>query len=222
MLKLFGHYLHNLTAQTSALAGMRQCDGWGLGSPSLDVLLIYSTVVRPSGGLAFWEAPVFMEWASPSGVWSSGHFCATIQVWLWCSKVALKSGSLIKMAAHLVTHPSPICISPVGSTTMLPNTFMASIPNSRSNLDICLCFPPDRTWHKINKPKINYSRSNLSMLILAEPLSSMDMVTTPTLQHRRDMPSIVMTSTIALFQDWHWSASTIKVSIVAEYCILST
>ena len=24
-------------------------------------------------------------------------------------------------------------------------------------VDICLCQPPDRTWHKVNDPKVDYS-----------------------------------------------------------------
>ena len=26
-----------------------------------------------------------------------------------------------------------------------------------SEYDICHCLPPDRTWHKVNDPKVNYS-----------------------------------------------------------------
>ena len=58
----------------------------------------------------------------------------------------------------------------------------------------------------------------------ADPLFSMDTVTIPTLQHERDMPLIVMTSTVALFQDWHRSVSMIVceqlVSISAKHYVL--
>ena len=34
----------------------------------------------------------------------------------------------------------------------------ASVLSTVANqADICLCFPPDRTWHKVNDPKVNYN-----------------------------------------------------------------
>ena len=118
----------------------------------------------------------------------------------------MKSGSLMEVATHFVIFPLPIYIDPIDSTTMLSNDFMASIPNSRSNPSGLAC--------------------TTGTLILAETPFSVDTVTTPTPQHGQDMPPIVMTSTVALFQDWHRSASTIvgekPVSISAEHCVPST
>ena len=42
----------------------------------------------------------------------------------------MKSGSLVEMAAHLATRPSPIFTDPVGSTTMPPYVFIESIPKT--------------------------------------------------------------------------------------------
>ncbi|CAE1244988.1 unnamed protein product [Acanthosepion pharaonis] len=102
--------------------------------------------------------------------------------------------------------PLPICTCPVGLTATPPNAVMASIPNSRSNPS---CLP--RTTNT---------------LILAEPCSSVDTVTVPTPQHGRDMPPIVIKSTVTHFQDRHRSASTIvreqPVSISAEHQVPST
>ncbi|CAE1300861.1 unnamed protein product [Acanthosepion pharaonis] len=98
---------------------------------------------------------------------------------------AIAGGSSTWVAAHLAALPLPICIQPDGPTATPPNAVMASIPNSRSN------------------------PSTTKALILAEAPSSVDTVTTPTPQHGRDMPSIVTTSTVTLFQDRHRSASTI-------------
>ena len=133
-------------------------------------------------------------------------FRCAVQVRFWWSKVVVKSGSLIVIAAHLATHSLPICICPDGPTTIPPNVFMASILNSRS------------------KPSGLPRTTNT--LILTEQSSCVDTVTIPTPQHRRDMPPIVMTSTDALFQDRYRSALMIireqPRSINVEHCAPST
>ena len=89
----------------------------------------------------------------------------------------------MEMAAHLTISLLPSCTNPVGPTTMPPNAFIASIPNSRSNPSGLPC--------------------TTSTLILAELPSYVDTVTIPSLQHGQGMPPIVIMSTIALLEDWH-------------------
>ena len=105
------------------------------------------------------------------------------------------------MATHLTISLLLSCTNPIGPTTMPPNAFIASISNSRLN--------PSGLPHAT------------STLILAELPSSVDKVTIPSPQHRKDMPPIVIMSTIALLQDQHQSASMIvheqSVSISAEH-----
>ena len=80
------------------------------------------------------------------------------------------------MAAHLAICPSLICICPESPIAMLPNAFMTSIPNSRSNPSGLPCIP--------------------NVLILVELPSSVDTVTILMLQHRWYMPPIVIMSTM--------------------------
>ena len=118
--------------------------------------------------------------------------------WWW------RQDSLMEMAAHLVTLSSLVGTDPVGSTTMPANTFIESILNNRSN--------PSGLRHIT------------SALILAELPSSIDMVTT--LQHRQDIPPIIVTSTLAFFQEQHRSAFTTDcnqpILISAKHRVLST
>ena len=141
-----------------------------------------------------------------SGAWSSDHFHDAVHVRLWWSKVAVKSGSMMEMAAHLVVLLSPSCTDPVGPTTTPPNALTASIPNSRSNPS--------------GLPRTT------STSVLEESPSSVDMKTTSTPQHAQDVPPIVSTFTPAFLQDRHRSASTIgraqPVLISAEHLIPST
>ena len=179
---------------------MYQLDSWALGSPSLDILLFCSAGVWPSRELTLWEVPVFLPAMAQANYCSSTcgalahspfgslllpdnptsdctvpQVCTPLTISMSQSKLSSdgwNSGSLMEMAAHLVTLLSLICADSVGPITMLPNAYIASISNSR-------LFP-----------------------------SSMDMVTTLTLQHRRDMPPIIITSTLVFCKDRHRSAST--------------
>ena len=177
----------SLAVQISAL--VVNISTWWLSSwksitrRTLDLFCCSMTIrqISPLGGPSFYTPPESLQLLdtstpllySPSGAQLSDHFHVTVQSWLWWLKVAVKSGSFIEMTAHLATHPSLICICSDSPTAMPPNTFMASIPNSRLN--------PSGLLHTTNT------------LVLAEPPSSMDTVTIPMLQHGWDMPLIVMT-----------------------------
>ena len=41
---------------------------------------------------------------------------------------------------------------------MASNTWWI-LTSSAFQFNICLCLPPDRTWHKVNDPKVDYSGS---------------------------------------------------------------
>ena len=61
--------------------------------------------------------------SSASGARPSDIFHATVQARLRCLKVAVKSGSLMEMAAHLTISLLLSCTDPVGPTTMPSRAF---------------------------------------------------------------------------------------------------
>ena len=53
-------------------------------------------------------------------------------------------------------------------------TDVKKVPTARCDYlakisDICLCLPPDRTWHKVNDPKVDYSGDLGEVMVGHEP-----------------------------------------------------